>query len=181
MVTVYLPQHERLSPSMQWHEICRSQEVGVEWKWQVKDGLHIFWKGTKSFLCAQLRQHIIAISISFNETNIDAFCDNLKEVSAGWVGWCMEHGWAVRNVRTPHNENLMFMWPCILNMKWFVRPTWCNNYDLLINHSTISLTYFGHHYAHLQERKAVYNSIWFSTLNVLAGSQEAGRQVVCTV
>jgi len=27
----------------------------------------------------------------------------------------------------------MFVWPCILNMKWFVRPTWCNNYDLLIN------------------------------------------------
>jgi len=27
---------------------------------------------------------------------------------------------------------LMFVWPCILNMKWFVRPTWCNNYDLLI-------------------------------------------------
>ena len=28
---------------------------------------------------------------------------------------------------------LMFVWPYILNMKWFVRPTWCNNYDLLIN------------------------------------------------
>jgi len=25
--------------------------------------------------------------------------------------------------------NLMFVWPCVLNMKWFVRPTWCNNYD----------------------------------------------------
>ena len=29
--------------------------------------------------------------------------------------------------------SLMFVWPCILNMKWFVRPTWFNNYDLLIN------------------------------------------------
>jgi len=29
--------------------------------------------------------------------------------------------------------NLMFVWPGILHMKWFVRPTWCNNHDLLIN------------------------------------------------
>jgi len=60
-------------------------------------------------------------------------------------------------------------------MKWFVRKTWCNKYDLLMN---ISSTCFGHHYAHLQERKAVYNCIRFSALNVLAedlASQEACR------
>jgi len=26
----------------------------------------------------------------------------------------------------------VFVWPCIVNMKWRVRPTRCNNYDLLI-------------------------------------------------
>jgi hypothetical protein len=30
--------------------------------------------------------------------------------------------------------NLMFVWLCILNMKWCARPTRCNNYDLLIFH-----------------------------------------------
>jgi len=30
--------------------------------------------------------------------------------------------------------NLMFVWSCVLNMKWRVRPTRCNNYDLLIIH-----------------------------------------------
>jgi len=28
---------------------------------------------------------------------------------------------------------LMFVWPCILNLKRFGGPSWCNNYDLLIN------------------------------------------------
>ena len=28
-----------------------------------------------------MRQHIIAVSVSFNGTNIDAFSDDLKEVS----------------------------------------------------------------------------------------------------
>jgi len=51
---------------------------------------------------------------------------------------------------------------------------------------------FRHHYAHLQERKAVYNCVRFSALNVLVGvlgSREAGRvhsvvaviRIVCTV
>jgi len=39
------------------------------------------------------------------------------------------------DIKTKHiNTNLMFVWPCILNMKWRVRPTRCNNYDLLIIH-----------------------------------------------
>jgi len=42
----------------------------------------------------------------------------------------------------------------------------------------VSSTCFGHHYAHLQERKVVYNCTWFSALNVLVGvlgSPETGR------
>ena len=96
--------------------------------------------------------------------------------------WILSTTWILANRAFTHDsqplsENLMFVWPCILNMKWFVRPTWCNNYDLLINFCS---TCFGHHYAHLQERTAVYNSIWFSALNVLAGVlRSRGGQVVC--
>ena len=39
----------------------------------------------------------------------------------------------IQRYRKSSQQFLMFVWPCILNMKWFVRPTWCNNYDLLIN------------------------------------------------
>ena len=35
--------------------------------------------------------------------------------------------------RTVLRTNLMFVCPHILSTKWFVRPTWCNKYDLLIN------------------------------------------------
>ena len=31
------------------------------------------------------------------------------------------------------NGNLMFVWPCILNMKWLVRPTRCNKLCVINN------------------------------------------------
>jgi len=61
-------------------------------------------------------------------------------------------------------------------MKWYVRPNWCKNCDLLINHNP---TWFEHHDAHLQERKALYYYVWFSALNVLSGvlgSREPSRE-----
>ena len=34
-----------------------------------------------------------------------------------------------------YSLNLMFVWPCVIDIQWRGRPTRCNNYDLLIIHS----------------------------------------------
>jgi len=51
------------------------------------------------------------------------------------LGWNRGDVQSLRNLWLAKRnwESLMFVWPCILNMKWFLSPTWCNNYELLIN------------------------------------------------
>jgi len=109
-------------------------------------------------------------------------CDHLQEHNS-WNGYtCTVQNVNGRTFPCSANTSLptsLKSWCAIhYEVKWSVRPTWCKKYDLLINHSTISSTCFGHHYAHLQEHKAVYTSIWFSVLYVLAGVLGS---TVCTV
>ena len=69
------------------------------------------------------------------------FLHNTVAVPAAWDCVCtnaLPEMIITMNYEHGHGSNsnfsfLMFVWPCILNMKWFVRPTWCNNHDLLIN------------------------------------------------
>jgi len=74
---------------------------------------------------------------------------------------CADHEYTHSMKKT----NFMFVWPCILNMKWFVRPTWCNNYDLLINHQLNKVR------APLGPSSEAQGHIY---LHVVLGSWEAG-------
>jgi len=112
----------------------------------------------------------------------------------------------VANSSFHHNVNLAFMWHMRF-LQWrlqqkFYQSKWHHipkdnhalwdqlDATIMIYWSTLSLTCFGHHYADLQERKAVYNCVWFLALNVLGSrscvhttcfpaSQDSSQHIKC--